>query len=95
MKTRLTRAAIADVAAIKSFVSRENSQAAANIVAHVYRQIQLLSHFPEMGQATDLDGVRRIPVGRYPYIVYYEVLNEEVIVHHIRHAARRPWSGHR
>ena len=30
------------------------------------------------------------PVVRYPYLVFYEVINNEVIIHHIRHGRRRP-----
>jgi plasmid stabilization system protein ParE len=32
-------------------------------------------------------------LGRYPYIVYYRVQNDEVVIVHIRHGARKPWTG--
>ena len=37
--------------------------------------------------------VRRLPLVRYPYAIYYEVGAEEVTVLRIMHSARRqPWS---
>ena len=31
-----------------------------------------------------------MPLGRYPYLVFYEVVGDEVQILHIRHSARRP-----
>src|SRR3954451_23054046 len=54
--------------------------------------INNLGDFPEMGQETREAGVRRIPAGRYPYLVYYTVEAEEVVILHVRYGARRwPW----
>jgi plasmid stabilization system protein ParE len=45
-----------------------------------------------MAQETREPGVRRIPAGRYPYLVYYTVEANEVVILHVRHGARRsPW----
>jgi hypothetical protein len=30
------------------------------------------------------------PIVRYPYLVFYEVLDREIVIHHIRHARRKP-----
>ena len=30
------------------------------------------------------------PIVRYPYLVFYEVSESEIVVHHIRHGRRRP-----
>ncbi len=50
----------------------------------------LLAEFPEMAQHTDEADVRRMPVGRYPYSVFYAVEGGEVVILHARHGARRP-----
>jgi hypothetical protein len=34
--------------------------------------------------------MRLLPIARYPYLVFYEVLEGEVVVHHIRHTRRQP-----
>jgi toxin ParE1/3/4 len=46
--------------------------------------------FPEMAQPTDEPGVRRMLIGRYPYLIYYAVENDEIVILHVRHGARRP-----
>jgi toxin ParE1/3/4 len=36
-------------------------------------------------------GVRVIPLGRYPFKIFYTVVGDRIIILHIRHSARRPW----
>jgi plasmid stabilization system protein ParE len=43
-----------------------------------------------MGQPTDLEGVRRILVSPYPYLIFYRVTEDTVIIMRIWHAARNP-----
>ena len=35
-------------------------------------------------------GVRRLPLGNYPYVIFYTVEADEVVILRIRHGARRP-----
>jgi plasmid stabilization system protein ParE len=48
------------------------------------------SDHPAVGARTDDPVIRRMPVTRYPYLVFYEVRDDEIIVHAIRHGARNP-----
>ena len=41
-----------------------------------------------MAYATDEDGVRVVLVGRFPYLIFYTVRDRDVVVLHVRHAAR-------
>jgi plasmid stabilization system protein ParE len=34
--------------------------------------------------------VRVLPVGRYPYLVFYTLRDDEIVILHIRHGARAP-----
>jgi plasmid stabilization system protein ParE len=43
-----------------------------------------------MGQPTDLEGVRRILVSPYPYLIFYRVTEDTVIIMRIWRAARNP-----
>jgi plasmid stabilization system protein ParE len=48
--------------------------------------------------ATKEEGVRIMPVVRYPFLIFYAVSNrtDEVVILRIRHAARqRPWEQER
>jgi plasmid stabilization system protein ParE len=38
-------------------------------------------------------GAHVIPLGRYPYMIFYRVLEDRIRIQHIRHTARRPWQG--
>jgi addiction module RelE/StbE family toxin len=95
MKVRVTRDALADLDAIFAYIAKENPTAAAKVVDTIERLIKQLSDFPERGQKSSLDGIRRLPVVRYPYAIFYEVGRGEVVIHHVRHGARRPWTGER
>jgi plasmid stabilization system protein ParE len=56
-------------------------------------QIDTLATLPERHPVVKELGVRVLWVGRYPYLVYYQIRQNEVAILHIRHAARRPWAG--
>ena len=43
---------------------------------------------PEVGQRP---GLHVVPLIRYPFKVFYRVLDGSVRILHIRHTARRPW----
>jgi len=45
---------------------------------------------PEVEQRPDMHVV---PLIRYPFKIFYRVLDDRVRILHIRHTARRPWGG--
>jgi addiction module RelE/StbE family toxin len=90
MKVRYSRRAVADLAAIGDYVRPRNPRAAEAVEKRIRALIDQLEWFPFLGRATDDPAIRVLPVVRYPYLVFYEVSGEEVIIHHIRHGRRRP-----
>jgi plasmid stabilization system protein ParE len=50
----------------------------------------LLLEHPLAGAPTDDPIVRRIATTPYPYLVFYEATQEEIIIHAVRHGARDP-----
>lgn len=88
MKARLTPRALADLESIRDYLVPLNPREAENIRAAIADTIELLEDFPQCGRATDMDHIRVLPIVRYPYLVYHFVTDSEVIVVHIRHAAR-------
>lgn len=95
MKVRVTRDAFSDLDEIFAYIAKDNPTAAADVVDRIEHVFQQLAHFPESGQKSDLEGIRRLPVTPYPYLVFYEVTATEVVIHHVRHGARRPAKGNR
>jgi plasmid stabilization system protein ParE len=52
---------------------------------------QLRDH-PYSAQETEMPGIRREYVRRFRYSIFYSVEGDEIVILHIRHAARsRPW----
>jgi len=50
----------------------------------------LLAQFPEAAVMTDVRAVRRAVVQPYPYLIFYQLRAEELVVLSVRDARRRP-----
>lgn len=92
MKLRYERGALADLEEIFAYIAQDNPQAAARLVARIEQAAARIAETPYMGEATRESRFRRFPVGNY--LIVYEVDETEVIIHYVRHGARRqPWEG--
>jgi plasmid stabilization system protein ParE len=58
--------------------------------AWLRKLIELLRNYPRIGGRTDDPTIRRLIATPYPYLVFYEIGEEEIIIHAIRHAVRGP-----
>ena len=92
MKVRYTLPAAADLDGILEYVTSRSPHGARRVAARIKAVETLLVQFPFSGSRTRLAWVRRIATVPYPYLIFYEVTENEVIVHAIRHGARRPAS---
>jgi toxin ParE1/3/4 len=92
MKVRYTRRATDDLTDIFAYIARDNPHAAARVVDRIETVAAGLAHVPRAGSPTDKGGIRRLPVVTYPYVIFYEILADEIAITHIRHGARRPWA---
>jgi toxin ParE1/3/4 len=92
MRLRYERGALNDVDEIFAFIAQDNREAAARLVARVEQAAARITESPYIGEATSRPNIRRFPVGNY--LIVYEVARDEVIIHYVRHGARRrPWEG--
>lgn len=48
----------------------------------------LILQHPQAGLPTSRAGLRRIVAYPYPYLIFYEATDTEIIIHGIRHGAR-------
>ena len=92
MRVRYTRPAIADLEAVLGAISSNSPQGARRVRSRIQTFIELLADHPFIGARTDDPSIRRLPIPPYPYLVFYEVGEYEVIIHTVRHAARDPSS---
>jgi toxin ParE1/3/4 len=92
MRLRYERGALVDLDEIFSYIAADSPAAAARLVARVEDAARRIAATPYMGQVTRNVRFRRFPVGNY--LIVYEVGTDEVIIHYVRHGARRrPWEG--
>jgi toxin ParE1/3/4 len=82
--------ALRDLESIAAYVGERSPSGAANVLAAIKSSIETASFFPKITRVVDDVGHRRLPVPRYPYIVFYRLAEGELLVLHIRHTSRRP-----
>lgn len=90
MRVRYTRAALADLTEIGVYVGAHFPTIRTRVRDRIRAVVALLADHPFIGTPTDHPPVRRMTTSPYPYVVFYEVRSDEVIVHALRHSAQRP-----
>jgi toxin ParE1/3/4 len=81
--------AVRDLEEIRAFIAADKPGAAVRVAERIKTAIGRLSEFPLMGRQTLLPGVRVLPVPATPYLVYYEVLSDRILIVAVFHGARR------
>jgi plasmid stabilization system protein ParE len=97
MKVRYSRAALQELSEIFAYIHERNQSAARAVADRIERLCSLIGELPLMGHIVDEEGVRMMPVVRYPFLIFYAVNEsaEEVVLLHVRHAARlRPFEAY-
>lgn len=90
MRVRYTRPAAANIAALLDDLAEQSPAGARSVRSRLQAIEGLLAQFPKAGQATRLPWLRRMVVRPYPYLIFYEVTETEVIIHSVWHSARDP-----
>jgi toxin ParE1/3/4 len=92
VKLRYTLPALADLNSILDYIAAHSPQGARRVQGRIQGIIGLLVSHPEIGIRTDDPTIRRLATPPYPYLVFYEIAETEIIIHAVRHAARDPSS---
>ena len=90
MRLRYTQPALADLDAILNYIADHSPQGAARVQARIQIVINLLLSHPNIGTRTDDPTIRRLSTSPYPYLIFYELAGDEIIIHAVRHGARDP-----
>lgn len=90
MKLRYTLPALADLAAILDYIATRSPQGAKRVQARIQAMADLLAIHPHIGVRTDDVTIRRLTTLPYPFLIFYEVTETEIIIHAVRHGARDP-----
>lgn len=90
MNIRYTRRAARQLDAILTYIEARSSQGARHVLDRFDAAILILAEQPHSGQPTNRSGYRRMVLNPYPYVILYRATSAEIIIHSIRHSARRP-----
>lgn len=95
MRLVLSRLALAELDDILGYLNDRSPLAARHVEARIRRAFDHIERFPDAAErVAQRPDVRRLPLSRYPYVLYYEVGADTVTILRIVHGARRPpWSG--
>ena len=92
MKVRYTSPALADLNSILDYISDASPRGAERVKQRIQRVTDLLLTHPKIGALTDDPTIRRLSTPPYPFLIFYEIGDDEIIIHAVRHAARDPSS---
>ena len=77
MKLVYAPRALRDLEGIATYLIQRSPSGAENVLSAIKSSIETLTAFPEIAPSVDLAGHRRLPVLRYPYAVFYQVVGDE------------------
>jgi plasmid stabilization system protein ParE len=83
--------AISDLIEIANYLNARSPAGALAVEQRIRRTIALLAEFPGVGRPLEQRSqVRVMPLGRYPYLIFYTISGDELSILHVRHGARKP-----
>ncbi len=95
MKVEYSRRALADLAKAGQDSRASFGFAVAQAVERRLREVVArIEGAPGSGRELSArPGVHVIPLVKYPYKIFYEIVGEKIEILHIRHTSRRQWEG--
>lgn len=90
LPVRFSAEAALELEAAAAWYERQRPGLGAAFIDAVDGVLHRVSDWPESGAATDVDGVRRVPVSRFPYHLPYLIHAGHVRVLAVAHDRRRP-----
>ena len=95
MRVEYSRRAVAELRKISADSQRTfGDRVAEALEARIRAVIDRISREPLSAPGVEQrPGLHVAPLIRYPFKVFYRVLDDRVRILHIRHTARRPWQG--
>jgi toxin ParE1/3/4 len=88
VRLRYTVPALAQLGSVLDYIAAHSPRGAQRVQARIQAIIDLLLLYPGIGTHTDDPAIRRMTTLPYPYLIFYEVTESEIIIHAVSHAAR-------
>lgn len=92
MKLRYTLRGAAELDKVLAYIEARSPQGARRVQTRIQVIINLLLRHPHAGRPTSKGHLRRIIASPYPYLIFYRATENEIVIHGVRHGARRPSS---
>lgn len=90
MRVRYTLRALTEEAALLDYIRERSPAGAEKVSRSIERALDLIARWPLSCEATEHPAIRRVIATPYPYVIFYEPTEAEIIVHRVRHSARDP-----
>jgi toxin ParE1/3/4 len=92
MKVVYTEEALKDLDAIADWLIVHYPAVAPVVERRIRSVVAHIARWPESSRrSATRPGVHAVPLGRYPYKIFYRVADATVQILHIHHAAQQPW----
>ena len=88
MRLLYTDVARREASDILAHIAQHNATAAEAVAHAIESTIARLFAFPLLGSQTDMAGVRMIVARPHPYLIFYSIEDDELVIRNIRHPAR-------
>lgn len=88
MKLRWLTAALADLQAIKDYISEENPLAAERVIENIRSETGILIKQPRIGRDGRIAETRELVINQFPYIVAYRENGDEIHILAVVHTSR-------
>lgn len=87
---RYSPRATRDLAGIADYLVERSPMGARSVERSIRKAMDLINSFPGGGRPLEQrPGVRVMPTARHPYLVFYRISDDELVILHVRHGARK------
>jgi len=81
-----------DVGEILEYIAQDNISAAYGVYDAIFRQVNLLAEYPELGRIGRVNGTRELIITGTPYIAAYSIKTDRIHILRILHGSRK-WNN--
>ena len=94
MRVVYTDEALRDLADIAVWLAHHYPTIGPAVERRIKRAVAHIARWPSSARRVlDRPDVRALPLGRYPYQIFYRINGDTIEILHIHHAARQPWTS--
>ena len=92
MNLRYTLRAAAELDDVLTYIAERSPHGARRVQMRIQEIVNLLLQHPNAGIVTSKRRLCRMVAHPYPYLIFYQVTDHEIVIHGVRHGARKPSS---